>query len=248
MLDVTVILTQFKRTYLPEQFEAVKANDPASIWVISQGSESALDVAVGDRNFVILPNSGVWTRFYLALEAQTKYVCILDDDTIPGPNFLESCISCAEWIGKPALWVGAGVEKGEPLDEYNWKLDTRWGWARPESRDTLRRVDWGGHAWFAEVDLFRVFAMFKPARPTIVDQGEDMHFSYALRKYMDPMPTYVLPHPPDDKSVWSSLKGMEYGTDSHRTIARPGAQVDRAKIYRAYRERGWKMLKEMQGD
>jgi hypothetical protein len=36
-------------------------------------------------------NLGVWSRFAYALNAKTKYVCVFDDDTIPGNNWLKNC-------------------------------------------------------------------------------------------------------------------------------------------------------------
>jgi hypothetical protein len=38
-----------------------------------------------------------------------------------------------------------------------------------------------------------------------------MNFSYQLQKRG--IPTFVAPHPENDKSLWGSLKGWEYGMD-----------------------------------
>jgi GT2 family glycosyltransferase len=38
-------------------------------------------------------NLGVWARFAYALNASTEYVCIFDDDTIPGNRWLENCLN-----------------------------------------------------------------------------------------------------------------------------------------------------------
>jgi hypothetical protein len=41
-------------------------------------------------------NFGVWARFAYALNAQSEYVCIFDDDTIPGKKWFENCLSTIE--------------------------------------------------------------------------------------------------------------------------------------------------------
>ena len=38
-------------------------------------------------------NLGVWPRFAYALNARTEYICIFDDDTIPGRNWFQNCIN-----------------------------------------------------------------------------------------------------------------------------------------------------------
>ena len=44
-------------------------------------------------NAVCNTNFGVWARFAFALNALGTYVCIFDDDTIPGRKWLENCLT-----------------------------------------------------------------------------------------------------------------------------------------------------------
>ena len=54
-------------------------------------------------------NYGVWARFAYALNARTDYVCVLDDDTIPGNRWLGNCLNTyrnSSWI---AWWNWSSV-------------------------------------------------------------------------------------------------------------------------------------------
>ena len=37
-------------------------------------------------------NLGVWARFAYAINADTEYICVFDDDTIPGKKWFENCL------------------------------------------------------------------------------------------------------------------------------------------------------------
>ena len=114
--DVTVILNTYKRPHtLRQQYEAVVGQSciPAEVFVWQNhpayGQEvevepSTFDEDVLDRCVTVKSvntNFGVWGRFAFALNARTAYVCVLDDDTIPGARWCSRTVSrpCARTAG-----------------------------------------------------------------------------------------------------------------------------------------------------
>jgi hypothetical protein len=96
--DITVILNGYKRPHvLKEQYEAVMAQTikPKEVmfWHNHSDLASQFDKEIVHQTTAFQGNSnlGVWARFAYALMAKTKYVCIFDDDTIPGNRWLENC-------------------------------------------------------------------------------------------------------------------------------------------------------------
>lgn len=257
-LPVTVILTEFKRPYLEEQLQAIRASGPSLVWLVRQDGPQALEHQHPvhmwhgiDRVILVSPNSGVWTRFFLALEAETEYVAIFDDDTIPGPGWLSYALEHAT----ATLVVGVGVVKGRPLDHYDWKLDQRWGWpgwpekgVSPYTDHPVVDVDWGGHCWVMRTSHLRAVAHAFSKVRRFPDQGEDMAISYAFQACG--RGTIALKQ--DQPEISCSLKGMEYGMDKHRTIALPGAANRRAEMYHYLRNPHgvgmapiqWRMIQE----
>ena len=78
---------------------------------------------------------------------------------------------------------------------------------------------------------------------TVIDRGlgdliansvknSSAQFSHMLQKYTD-LKTWVPAHPPNDKSMWSSLKGMEYGGD-HLATANTTVQTGEMAKYLSY--------------
>ena len=97
---VTVVLNGYKRNHtLSEQVNAlqnqsVKVTDimywqnsaPNVGYDLSSLEQSQAHIAVSNINY------GVWARFAHALNARTDYVCVIDDDTIPGDMWIENCL------------------------------------------------------------------------------------------------------------------------------------------------------------
>ena len=99
MLDVTVILTLYRRPHnLARQVEAIRAQSfpPKHIWLWINYHDDNKDLDVShidvDRVFECSDNVKFHGRFAAALLADTKYVAIFDDDTIPGSKWFENCI------------------------------------------------------------------------------------------------------------------------------------------------------------
>lgn len=224
--SITVVLSGYKRSHLKEQVEAIK-NQSVPVKEIfywqntvpgfsyEEETYSELNAALSNYNY------GVWARFAYALNAKTDYVCVLDDDTIPGSRWLENCLNT--YKTHPGLLGGIGLRFKDGtymLDRLPSGKYARYGWDNaPDlygNNEETVEVDIVGHSWFFARDLLSVFWREIPAQHWTMLCGEDIHFSYMLQKYTD-LKTYVPPHPANDTSMWSSLKAAWYGSDQHAT-------------------------------
>ena len=210
--DVTVILNAYRRPYnLQMQIEAIRnqTKPPKEIWLWINAHEdnanfdfSTLDV---DR---VVHNDFNWKfygRFSLGLLADTEFVAIYDDDTIPGIKWHENCLMCMDQ--QEGIMGAAGyVQSGPRAMQYH-----REGW--PSKNNKTERVDYVGHAWFFKRDWLSYLWAEKP--PTW-HNGEDIHFSYTAQKHGG-IQTYCPPHPEEDFSMHGSLYGYELGVDSKAT-------------------------------
>jgi len=224
--SITVVLNGYKRQNLKEQVEAIK-NQTVPVKEIFYWQNTTPGVTYDEDTYCELNsalsnyNYGVWARFAYALNAKSDYVCVFDDDTIPGNRWLENCLQT--YKTNPGLLGGIGLR----FKNENYELDqladgkyTRFGWeSNPECAGNNTEpveVDIVGHSWFFSRDLLSVFWRELPEEKWSMLCGEDIHFSYMIQKYTD-LKTYVPPHPSDDTSMWSSLKAIQYGADQHAT-------------------------------
>lgn len=226
--DVTVILSIFKREYnLKEQIEAIENQTvkPKEIIVINNWCFSPTPQWVKDKYTVIENNVnfGVWFRFTVAMNATTKYVNIIDDDTIPGKKRLENClnesakkrwvywtIGCVFWLNKPG-WAKWGDKQTRKENYYS---HIRYWRANPNKE--TEEVDLLWHSWFFETEMLSK-AYFAEPMPESPYCWEDMRLTYTVQKYMN-LWSYVPPHPPTDLEMRWSKKGWELGTvDSSRS-------------------------------
>ena len=210
--DITVILNSYRRPYnLKMQVEALRNQTikPKQIWlwVNSHDDNEGWDYSdLGiDRIFLNDHNWKFYGRFAAALLADTDYVAIFDDDTIPGDKWFENCTETMS--SSPGILGSAGVI----LDGDRYVQHTRCGW--PSQNKDTTRVDLVGHAWFFKRDWLQYLWREKP---TTWDNGEDIQFSYLAQKYGG-IQTYCPPHPPEDSSLHGSIMGNELGIDNKAT-------------------------------
>ena len=102
MDTVTFVLNTWQRPHtLKEQLDALseqtikpselmvwqnQPTDPKNAFHLQDNTGS---IKISHNNY----NYGVWARFAFALNAKSDYICLLDDDTIPGIRWTENCIS-----------------------------------------------------------------------------------------------------------------------------------------------------------
>lgn len=209
---VSVVLNAFKRTeYLELQLDAVEKQTikPENIYVW-QNSGGHIPENLKDR-FILAEcseNLGVWARFAFALNIDSDYICVFDDDTIPGERWLENCLDTIE--KHEGLLGTRGLRF---LSSHRYHPFEAYGWDNPNPE--VISVDIVGHAWFFKREWLGAFWSEMPPTNASKIAGEDIHFSYIMQQKLG-LKTYVPPHPEDDLSLWGSLPdyGNKIGTDS----------------------------------
>lgn len=239
--SVTFVLNVYKR---PEALnmqlaavanQTVKAQD-VMIW--QNGHHVEIDSRI-DQSAIVArcsQNLGVWSRFSFAQNARSEYVCVLDDDTIPGTRWIENCLSAIS--SHEGLLGTRGMRFRSPLS-YHYADEI--GWRNPNAE--IERVDIVGHAWFFRTEWLRAFWAEPPAMPNQRLKGEDMHFSYVMQQRLG-LGTYVPKHPVEDTSFWGSLpdSGLALGMNSVAISGQPKAMDEFQEIYRAYVDRGFSLV------
>lgn len=238
--SITVILTCYRRPeYLEEQIAAIKSQTikPKQIWIwVNQHRENDhVDFSKFDVDRVI-KNDFNWKfhgRFAIAQAAQTNFVALFDDDTIPGKQWFENCLT--HYTKKPGIYGGIGVI----LQEDKYHGHKRVGWSSPNK--SLTEVDLVGHAWFInKKDLQYMWR----EEPFTWHNGEDIQLSYLAKKYGN-VNTYVPPHPLRQTEMFSSLKGVQYGVDDKATSRPSNHKVfynERDEQVRYSIKNGWKPI------
>jgi hypothetical protein len=240
MCDVTAIVNIFRRPHvLDMQINAIKNQSiPPKFIIIWNNGNKQVDLSkykndplfkVFDNNY----NSGVWSRFIISQLATTEYICIFDDDTIPGSNWFKNCFDSMQ--KKEALYGTIGVI----FENCNiYKHKKRYGW--DGNTNVSKPVDIVGHSWFFKKNWISYFTREPPPVNEKFSVGEDMWFSYMLQKYAT-IPTYVPPHPRNDTSMFGSIPqtAWKFGCDGNT-----GSCGNFDIALNEYRKSGFKILIE----
>jgi len=219
--DITVVLTLFKRPeMLLSQLEAIKKQtlQPKNIYLFQDRTVKDYEIRIMqnltdqfDLVYTAVSNEGVWGRFRFAKnKVSTKYVCVCDDDTIPGKRWLENCYN--ESLKKPGIYGTIGIVLRNKTGYPYWKGYYRVGWAN--ANKNTEEVDFVGHSWFLEKEwldyMFEGTESFQEYRIA----GEDMCLSAKAKEHG--IHTFVPPHPGSDPELWGSnekIAGRIGGTE-----------------------------------
>lgn len=214
---VSVVLSLYKRPHnLREQINAIKEQSlkPTEILIFQDGVSDGDKVPFPeelrsefDRIETKTENVGVWGRFKFAQEANNQYVCLFDDDTIPGERWLENCHYNMQL--QEGLYGTNGVICLSARDYPKRIINV--GWRNPNKK--LKQVDFVGHSWFFKKEwLGNLFNAPKKVQDLKIC-GEDMSFSYQILKERD-IKTFVPPHPLKKPDLFGSkpLLAEKYGT------------------------------------
>lgn len=185
-------------------------------------------------------NKGVWERFYFAeRKAQSTYVCVLDDDTIPGRRWLENCH--ASMLQQEGLYGTIGVLLKEPR-KYPYKAGEYWkriGWANPNIYTV--EVDFVGHAWFFKREWLQ-YLIEAPQEIQYKVAGEDMGFSFQLQKHG--ISTFVPPHPDGELDFFGSnpVTAATLGTQEGKVYSQKDSKRLFNKVVNILMDKGWNTL------
>jgi hypothetical protein len=239
--SITTILNCFRRPHsLKTQYNAVKNQSIKSseimIWKNHPMNEIKFDFSEMNDCLISSNNAnyGVWSRFAFALNSSSDYICILDDDTIPSENWFKNCIESIN--KKNGLYGTIGVIFND-LDYLSYE---RHGWDNPN--EEIKQVDIVGHSWFFHRDLLSAFWR-EATIPKSNLCGEDMHFSYAIQKYLN-LNTYVPPHPINNQSLWGSTPKDAYklGVDENAISVNYHSKIFGDSL-KHYHSKGFKLQK-----
>ncbi len=239
------MLNVFKRAEnLERQLSAVRGQSikPFEILIWENGVETTPNAL---REDVIIArateNLGVWARFAFALNARGDFICMLDDDTIPGSRWLENCYKTM--LIKPGLLGTRGIVFENSLS-YSMHRDV--GVYVPN--EEIEEVDVVGHSWFFRKEWLGYYWSELDNKFEEDVAGEDIHFSYILQKHLN-LPTLVPPHPVNDLSLWGSnpvlAKQLGAGVESISQSKDSLMRFERALQH--YRKLGFKTMSEKSG-
>jgi len=179
---------------------------------------------VCDHNFGIIP------RFAMASAMEGDYVCIFDDDTMPGERWFENCLRYVDSEKAMCGTIGLRfLSKTEPKTEA-----PRMGW--DGCNEKIEFVDLVGHSWFFRREWARYFW---DTEPVIRSFGEDIHFGAMLQRHG--IRLACPPHPKSDKSLWGSVKG-ELGVDRVAISSNKDRSKDYALVLRHEVENGFRLM------
>jgi glycosyltransferase involved in cell wall biosynthesis len=240
--NITVILNVYKRSKNFEaQMNALMSQSikPKEILVWENGEEFVpnkfrenLTVTRSSTNF------GVWARFAYALNATGEYICMFDDDTIPGSKWLENCYKTM--LKTPGLLGTRGLVFDSPLVYSMYREIGVYG-----QNETTEKVDIVGHSWFFKREWLSVYWFDFENRFQSQLAGEDIHFSYVLQKYLK-LPTLVPPHPKNKPDMWGSEPDLarKLGSDK-QSISQSSESLKRFEnALQHYRKLGFSVLSE----
>jgi GT2 family glycosyltransferase len=239
--SVCAIMNVYTRTqYFEEQLDAIlnQTIKPHEIivWVnyheknqafVNNELQPLIDSKNHNRIRVIQSNHN-WKyhgRFAGSFLAQSEYVCVFDDDTIPGQGWFENCIKSMKIKNGAMGSIGEiyitskDIEGLEPNPKsWYFKVFKHLGWKLDNEYDTITRVDVIGHSWFFRKEWLKFMWM---EEPSTWDVCEDIQFCYCLQKYGG-IYSYVPPQPNGDEFLCGSLKGYEYGCDDSASFLQAG--------------------------
>lgn len=218
---VTVVLNGYKRPHvLREQFDAYQNQSIGIPQIMFWGNLEDkttypdFDKYVVNNSISVFSdrNHGSWARFSYALNARTPYICIADDDAVPGKRWLENCLKTIQGEKQDAVLTTNGIVL--QLDGSQ----TSHGWKNPNEKP--QEVDFGANCWFFHSRILRMFWALSPDLLPL-NFGNGIHLSYAAFRFSK-IKTLVPKHPKDDTEFWGSLpKCSEYGEELVANFRKP---------------------------
>ena len=241
---ISVILTAYRRPqYLEEQVQRVLDQSvspheivlwynqpPKSFGLIKKKKLLEFRNAEKVRKIVCDYNFGIVPRFLMASALEGEYVCIFDDDTMPGSKWFENCLRFVD--SERALCGTIGLRFTSDTEPKTEK--PRMGWESCNER--LEFVDLVGHSWFFRREWARHFLEQEPIIQTF---GEDFHFCAMLQRHG--IRVACPPHPKNNMDLWGSVKG-QLGVDNVAISRVSDRTSDFTKVLQYEVTHGYKLL------
>jgi len=216
---ITVILNHFKRKTLCAQLESLLHQTVPfhRVWVMSFGSpnDKSLQSIVRSYNDTRISfvsstyDFKYYGRFQMALQTDSDFVYVLDDDMIPGIKMLQ-ILSHVGGTTKYQNSVLGSIGRILPFRQKDFTFPSYRKFRSKEAGlylpdpaydiivDRIVQVDFLSSSWFLSADLVKTLFV---ETPFTFMTGEDLHLSYQLQKYRN-AGSFVLPVAADDKETW----------------------------------------------
>lgn len=191
---ITIIITVWKRNYLEQQLQSliVQSVQPKYIWIIQNENHISVNPVV-KKYKKVFPNISViraqfnlkfFGRFSLCAHVETEYVLMLDDDVIPSPNWLATCLEKSEKFNAIISCTGRIIRPGsfrpEEQDEDGRRIYFIGDNQSDEENNFLSQdtqVDYGCNSYLFKSEWIKYFWSVWPV--TFLS-GEDIHLSASL--------------------------------------------------------------------
>ncbi|KAG9445617.1 hypothetical protein H6P81_011745 [Aristolochia fimbriata] len=216
---ITVILNHFKRKTLCAQLDTLLQQSVPfhTVWVLSFGSPNELSlkriVESYNNSKISFVSSNYdfkyYGRFQMALQTESDFVYILDDDMIPGKRMLE-ILSHVGGTDKYKNSVLGSIGRILPFRSKDFTFPSYRKFRSKEAGlylpdpaydimvNRIVQVDFLSSSWFLSSDLVKTLFV---ETPFTFMTGEDLHLSYQLQKYRN-AGSFVLPVDPNEKATW----------------------------------------------
>ncbi len=234
-MKITTILQTYKRKdYLHEQVEAIRNQTTKSDKIIIVHNEGGVDFDFSEYKDCEIITSSVnkkyHLRFAIGLVEDCDYLAFFDDDTIPNNRWFFNCL---ETIKKHDCICVSNSRDVLPDGRQICPA----GWANNNEEEV--KTWFGGHSWFLRKENLK-YMFYDDIKN--YGNGEDVQLSANAWLY-NKIPTYCPPHPSSDKSLWGSIHGKEFGSDSVASwINNPIHYPERIELIKYYISKGWKPL------
>ncbi|KAI4383796.1 hypothetical protein MLD38_009595 [Melastoma candidum] len=248
---ITVILNHFKRKTLCAQLNLLLRQTLPfhHVWVLAFGSPNEatlrrIVLSYNDSRISFISSSydfKYYGRFQIALQTESDFVYVVDDDMIPGKRMLEVFAHVAG-TEKYKNSVLGSIGRILPFRDKNLTFPKDWNSRSKEAGlylpdpaydiivDRIVQVDFLSRSWFLSSALVK--ALFIETPFTFMT-GDDLHLSYQLQKYMD-AGSYVLPVDPNDKETW--------GDSEHRLAFVSETTVIFMDVVQVRDDQWWKVI------
>jgi len=239
---LSVILTVYKRETLELQLRTIFDQSWKPNEILIWQNESHINMSPSTECLAAYAAAGIplrhihskqfnfkfHGRFTLPLLLTTDYVAIFDDDTPPGPLWLENCLQTSLEFNCAVGGNGRNIATVDPI--------TLTGTEGFQARAGAQKVDFIGHCWFFKQKWIK--HMWAHA-PSTLENGEDIHFSASLS--LVGIPSYCPSQPVDQPGCWGDIMPQYHG-DAHASYKKPGHTAERNDIINHWIKKGWKLL------
>lgn len=220
---IVAVLTAYKRDYFTQQINALLSQTTTvdKIVILNNGNLnlSHLKDTFGDKISLINSelNTKFWGRFAVANLFNTEYVLMLDDDTIPGSQWVENCLRLCNEKNCIVTGNGRSTRNLNNLGDNGYVAE-----------DT--KIGFGGHSWFFRKEWLKYFISFEPLN---YNTGEDITFS-ALCKINGNIETWI-----PKQSGETSAHKASYSGDQHASYLLNNWDNIRKEMCEYFINNGW---------